>query len=73
MTRAEALKQADDTLTALIASGDEEIFKEVTRPDGTVDHVMLVAAALRARERLADSILLDFDQAARARLNGDTP
>lgn len=57
MTRAEALKEADDALTALIASGDEAIFKEVTRPDGTVDQVKLVTAALRARERLADSIL----------------
>lgn len=64
MTRAEALKQADDTLTALIASGDEEIFKEVTRPDGTVDQVLLVASALRARERLADSILQEASKEA---------
>lgn len=62
MTRAEALKQADDALTALIASGDEAIFKEVTLPDGTVDQAKLITCALRARETLADSILKEHSK-----------
>jgi hypothetical protein len=57
MTREEALRQADETLEALIKSGDEAIFAEATGPDGRVDTMKVALAAMRARERLADKIM----------------
>lgn len=63
MTRKEALSQADDLLTALVAAGDPAIFEAAT-VNGRVDQGMLVAAMLRARERMADQILAE-DAASR--------
>jgi hypothetical protein len=57
MTRGEALAEADRLLDGLIRSGDEAIYKAARLPDGSVDQEALVAAALRARERLADKLM----------------
>ena len=57
VTREEALREADETLERMLQSGDEKVFGEARRPDGTIDIPRLVAAAIRARERLADWIM----------------
>jgi hypothetical protein len=59
LTRAEALKEADTILESLIASGDERIFASCRGADGKVDQGRMISAALRAREKLADSIMAD--------------
>lgn len=55
MTREEALRQADDTLTELVRSGDPAIMEAAT-VNGRVDQGRLALAMLRARQRLADKI-----------------
>jgi hypothetical protein len=57
MNREDALREADIILQKLLASGDEGIFAAATDASGKIDHVKLVSAALRARERIADKIL----------------
>lgn len=57
MTRAEALKQADEILESLIANGDEAIMEAARGEDGRIDQSKIAMAAMRARERLADQIM----------------
>ena len=57
MTREEALREADDTIEKLLQSGDEKLFAEARRADGSVDVDRLAAAAMKTRERLADWIM----------------
>ena len=54
MTRAEALKLADDEIVKLIANGDETVFYAAGG-----DQNRIVAAAFRARETLADKIMAE--------------
>lgn len=59
MTREDALKLADKIIEDLLSSGEEALFHAARKADGTVDQAKLVAAALRARERIADNIMND--------------
>ncbi len=59
MTREEALKEADATIESLLKSGDKTLFDAATI-NGILDSSLLVAAALRARDRLADKIIEDW-------------
>lgn len=56
MTRAEALRQADEVLEQLLRSGDEKLFEAARRPDGQVDTIKLAMAAASVREKIADKI-----------------
>lgn len=55
LSRAAALEIADKQLTGIIASGDEMVFSEAGG-----DQDKIVAAALRARERIADKLLAEI-------------
>lgn len=59
MTMAEALRQADETLEKLIASGDPVIMEAARGPDGKIDQEKLASAAMRARWRLAEKIMAE--------------
>ena len=63
MNREESLKEADRILEDLIKSGDSAIFDASRSPDGIVKNLELVAAAMRAREKLADIIIRDSESA----------
>ncbi len=57
MTRQEALERADALIVPLLRDGDQQIFDAARRPNGTIDMQLLMEAALRARQRIADEIL----------------
>ena len=59
MTRQDALKAADEIIQRLVTSGDEAIFAAARDASGAVDHAKLVAACMRAREKLADKIMTE--------------
>lgn len=65
MTREQALAIADQHLTTLIASGNEQIFAAAGNDQGKI-----VAAAMRAREELADRLMADAGLAS-ARVDGN--
>jgi uncharacterized protein YqhQ len=61
MTRQEALRQADSVIEQLLANGDEAIFNACRGPDGRIDQMKVVAAAMSAREKLADQYMAEAE------------
>jgi hypothetical protein len=59
VSREEALKLADAELERLLRSGDQQVFEAARGSDGRIDQARIVAAAIRARERLADKIMAE--------------
>ncbi len=54
MTREEATAAADETIEELLRSGDKTIFELARGPDGRIDQMKLVAAAMAARADLIE-------------------
>jgi hypothetical protein len=56
ITRQRAEEIATEIVCDLLRSGDEKIYAAASDVEGRVDHVRLVAAAMRAAIRIADDI-----------------